>query len=69
LYVAVAEGIGVLEPDGHLLGILATPRRPSNLAWGGDDGRTLAITAVDAVHTVRFRTPGVLPPFRSMSRE
>jgi gluconolactonase len=64
LYVAVAGGVWVLEPDGRLLGILSTPKRPSNLAWGGPDGRSLAITAVDTVHVARLRVPGVLPPFR-----
>jgi gluconolactonase len=63
LYSAVAGGIWVLEPGGRLLGILALPKRPSNLAWVGRDGRELVITAVDAVYRVRLNVPGVLPPF------
>jgi len=66
LYVAVAEGIWVLEPTGKLLGIIATPRRPSNLAWGGPDGKTLAITAVDQVHTIEMKVAGCLPPFSAI---
>lgn len=65
VYVAVARGVWVFEPDGKLLGILAVDQRPSNLAWGGPDGRTLAITAVDHVYTVRFHVPGIIPPFRA----
>jgi gluconolactonase len=65
LYVAVAEGVWVYEPDGHLLGIIAVPRRPSNLAWCGPDGCTLAITAMDSVYQVRLRVAGILPPFRT----
>ncbi len=64
VYVAVKQGIWVFEPDGKLLGILAVEQRPSNLAWGGPDGRTLAITAVDHVYTVRFKVAGIIPPFR-----
>ena len=64
VYVAVAEGVWVYEPDGKLLGILAIEQRPSNLAWGGPDGKTLAITAVDHVYKVRFRVAGIIPPFR-----
>ena len=64
VYVAVKQGVWVYEPDGKLLGILAVEQRPSNLAWGGPDGRTLAITAVDHVYTVRFKAPGIIPPFR-----
>lgn len=63
VYVAVALGIWVFEPGGKLLGIIATPKRPSNLAWCGPDARSLAITAVDAVHRVRLRVSGTLPWF------
>ncbi len=63
VYVAVALGVWVFEPDGRLLGILGLPRRPSNLNWGGPDGRTLAITAVDHVYRVRFKVAGLLPRF------
>ncbi len=59
LYVAVAEGVWVLGNSGELLGILKTPKRPSNLAWGGTDRRTLFITAVDQVHRISFRDPGI----------
>jgi len=52
-----------VDPDGRLLGILSLPRRPSNLNWGGPDGKTLAITAVDHVYRVRFKVAGVTPPF------
>ena len=63
VYVAVALGVWVFEPDGKLLGILGLPKRPSNLNWGGPDGKTLAITAVDHVYRVRFNVAGLAPPF------
>jgi gluconolactonase len=63
VYVAVALGVWVYEPDGKLLGILDLPERPSNLAWR-NDGKTLAITAVDKVYQVRFNIEGWLPPLR-----
>lgn len=65
VYVAVAEGVWVYEPEGRFLGIIAVPARPSNLAWCDPDGCTLFLTAVDAVYRVRIRTPGVLPPFQA----
>jgi gluconolactonase len=64
LYVAAALGIWVYETDGTLVGILAVPQRPSNLAWGGADCATLFITAVDTVYRVRLRVPGQAPPFQ-----
>lgn len=63
VYVAVALGVWVHEPDGTLLGILSLPQRPSNLNWGDPDGRTLFITAVDHVYRVRFKVTGLTPPF------
>ncbi|HEX3448223.1 MAG TPA: SMP-30/gluconolactonase/LRE family protein, partial [Isosphaeraceae bacterium] len=63
VYVAVALGIWVFEPDGRLLGILSMPVRPSNLAWCDSDARGLAITAGDAVFHVRLRVEGIMPPF------
>ncbi len=63
VYVAVALGVWAFEPGGRLLGILGLPQRPSNLAWGGPDGKTLAITAVDHVYKVRFQVAGLLPRF------
>jgi len=63
VYVAVALGIWVFEPDGRLLGILSMPVRPSNLAWCDSDTRGLAITAVGAVYHVRLRVEGIMPPF------
>ncbi len=68
VYVAVALGVWVFEPGGRLMGILATPGRPSNLAFGGPDRKTLHITAVDAVHRVRLRVEGVAPPFLGPDR-
>jgi gluconolactonase len=69
VYVAVAEGVWVFEPTGRLLGILALPARPSNLAWCGSDGRSLAITAVDAVYRVRLHAAGVLPPLMPVAAD
>jgi gluconolactonase len=63
LYVAVALGVWVFEPGGKLLGIIALPKRPSNLAWWGVDAHALAITAVDSLYRVPLNVTGVVPPF------
>jgi gluconolactonase len=63
VYVAVAVGVWVFEPDGRLLGILGMPARPSNLAWCGDARGRLAITAVDAVYQIDLHVQGILPPY------
>ena len=63
VYVAVALGVWVYESDGTLLGILALPKRPANLAWAEDDSKTLAITMVDQVGRIRMNVEGIAPPF------
>ena len=63
VYVAVAQGVWVFAPDGKLLGIIALPKRPANLAWCGTDASALAITAVDTVYRVRLKVAGIMPPF------
>jgi gluconolactonase len=64
LYVAVALGIWVFDPDGRLLGILETPKRPSNLAWCGPNADTLAITVQDEVYRITLGVTGSAPPFQ-----
>lgn len=56
-----ARGIWVLSPDGDLLGTIVLPEKPSNCAWGGEDGRTLYITAETSVYRVRTNAQGIRP--------
>lgn len=59
LYVAGATGVWVFEPDGTHLGVIATPERPANCAWGDADRQTLYITARTSLYRIRTRIPGV----------
>jgi gluconolactonase len=59
LYVAGATGVWVFEPSGACLGVIVPPERPSNCAWGGEDRRTLYITAQTSLYRVRVLVPGV----------
>lgn len=45
----------VVAPDGSLLGEIQTPEKPSNVAFGGPDGRTLFITARTSVYSIPMR--------------
>ena len=70
LYVACNNrlGVWVYAPDGALLGMIGVgeersifrdaPAGPSNLAWGGDDWRTMFVTAVSSVYRLRMKAPG-----------
>jgi gluconolactonase len=63
LYVAGATGIWVFEPDGTHLGVVVTPERPANCAWGDPDRKTLYVTARTSLYRIRVKVPG-LPAVR-----
>jgi gluconolactonase len=58
LYVTGATGVWVYEPDGTLLGVIATPERPANCAWGDADRCSLYITARTSLYRIRTKVPG-----------
>ncbi len=53
LFVTAEAGVRVYSPEGALLGLIAVPKPPANVAFGGEDGGTLFITARDSVYTAR----------------
>jgi len=57
-------GIRILTPQGKVLGQIVLPEIAANVAWGGDDGTTLYITARTHVYRVQTRVRGNLPIFR-----
>jgi len=58
LYVTGATGVWVFEPNGELLGVVATPERPANCAWGDADRKSLYITAQTSLYRVRTKVAG-----------
>ncbi|MDQ3815976.1 MAG: SMP-30/gluconolactonase/LRE family protein [Armatimonadota bacterium] len=54
-------GVWVFAPDGKLLGKIAVPEVPANLAWGGNDYKTLYITAQTGLYRIRLKTTGLKP--------
>ncbi len=66
IYIAGATGLWVFEPDGSLLGVIVTPERPSNCAWGDEDRQTLYITARTSIFRIRTKIPGIAPGTSSL---
>ena len=60
LFVAGATGVWVFEPDGELLGVLATPERPANCTWGDADRKSLYITARTSLYRFRVQVAGIV---------
>ncbi|MBX3015739.1 MAG: SMP-30/gluconolactonase/LRE family protein [Caldilineaceae bacterium] len=59
LYVTGATGVWVFEPNGELLGVVVTPERPANCAWGDDDRQSLYITAQTSLYRIRTKVAGL----------
>jgi gluconolactonase len=57
-------GIRILTPQGRVLGQILLPEVAANIAWGGDDGTTLYITARTHVYRLQTRVRGYLPVFQ-----
>ncbi len=60
LYCTGPGGIHVFDSGGHCLGVILTPERPTNIAWGDGDLRSLYITAQTSVYRARLKTRGHL---------
>ena len=58
LYCTGPGGIHVFDHSGRCLGVIITPERPTNMAWGDDDLRTLYITAQTSLYRAKLKTPG-----------
>ena len=69
LYVCGPGGVWILSPQGERLGLLGLPEDPHNLAWGGEDGRTLYVTALTSVYRMRLGIPGHPPEVTSRHKE
>jgi sugar lactone lactonase YvrE len=59
VYTTGHGGIWILNPEGRRLAIISVPELPANLGWGGEDGKTLFITARTSLYRVRLNIPGV----------
>lgn len=59
LWCANTSGISVFDASGRLLETIKLPQMPSNCAFGGDDMKTLYVTARKAVYKVRCKVSGI----------
>jgi gluconolactonase len=64
LWASGPGGFRIFTPKGQLLGQIVLPEVTSNLAWGGDDGKTAYFTAATSIYKVAVKIPGKLPVYR-----
>ena len=61
IWATCKEGVNVYRPDGHLMESVKTPEEPKNCTFGGPDGKTLYVTALTTVYTVKTSVEGIYP--------
>ncbi|MGE5819037.1 MAG: SMP-30/gluconolactonase/LRE family protein [Deltaproteobacteria bacterium] len=61
LYVSGPGGLWIISSAGKHLGTIVAPKHPHNLAWGGEDGKTLYLTAQSALYRMPLNIPGIRP--------
>ena len=61
LYVSGPGGLWIISPQGKHLGTIIAPKHPHNMAWGGDDGKTLYMTAQNTLYRMQLNIPGIRP--------
>ena len=62
VYLTGPNGIWIFAPDGTHLGIIRVPERTANLAWGGEQWKSLFITASTSLYRVECKIAGVAVP-------
>jgi len=58
LYITSQLGVQVFNPEGKLLGLIELPEQPSNVTFGGRDGKTLIATARTSVYAAPMHVVG-----------
>lgn len=69
VYIAATEGVWIASAEGEHLKTIAVPERPSNLAFGGPDGRTLYVTARTSVYRIAVKHHGAVMSRRLARKE
>ena len=62
IWSSAGDGVHVFSPEGNLLGKVLVPEAPANLCFGGDDGKTLFITARTSLYAIRTNVTGAQKP-------
>ena len=58
IYCTGPGGLWIMSPDGTHIGTILNSQRPSNLAFGGPDRKTLFFTARMGLYQIRLKIPG-----------
>lgn len=60
VWSSAGDGVHIFAPDGSLIGKILVPETPANLCFGGDDGKTLFITARTSLYSIKTLVKGAV---------
>ena len=60
LFVTCGAGVEVFDASGQSVGVIVPPEKPTNVCFGGEDRRTLYITAQKSLYAVRCLHEGLI---------
>jgi gluconolactonase len=58
VWSSAGDGVHIFAPDGGRIGKILVMEAPANLCFGGDDGRTLFMTARKSLYSVKVDVTG-----------
>lgn len=58
VYITTVTGVQVFDASGSYLGTIPVPRKPTNVAFGGQDKRILYITAGEGLYRLQMLSQG-----------
>lgn len=59
VYITTHLGVQIFSPQGEPIGLVAFPQQPANVCFGGDDWKTMYVTARSGVYQVRMPIAGL----------
>ena len=62
IYASGPGGLWIISPEGKHLGTIVGPEHPHNLAWGGEDRKTLYLAAQTGLYRLAVKIPGTGQP-------
>ncbi|MDG2219750.1 MAG: SMP-30/gluconolactonase/LRE family protein [Rubripirellula sp.] len=61
LYITTNLGVEIISPTGEHRGLVVFPQQPANVTFGGEDRKTMYVTARSALYRIRMPIAGLSP--------
>ena len=59
VYITTHLGVQIFSPEGKQIGVVSFPQQPANVCFGGDDWKTMYVTARTGLYRVKMPIPGL----------